>query len=426
MTEKDFILLHRNDDIRTLALNAPRDAGFDIGHALEQIAGWQKARTKLPMWAANDDIIYPPHISMEQCSSERTAGYKAGLCERLMKETEAEGETVLTDITGGFGVDFSYMAAAFGKAVYVERQSLLCDISRHNLKALGISGTEVINADSEDYLKEMEPSTVIFADPARRDSNGARTFAMSDCTPDVLGMKGLLLDKSAFTVLKLSPMLDWRKAVSDFGSCAGEVHIVSSGNECKELLLVISNRYNGLRRIFCVNDDSVMDYTPAEAEAAETSSSRFADSGLLSRFSSASHKPQQSDNLSPAPLYLYEPNPSVMKADCHALAGLRYGARELSRDSHLLISETSAHGFPGRKFIVSNITTMNRRELKAALGGLKKANITVRNFPLKVAELRKRLKIAEGGDTYIFATTTRDGEHKLFICRKEERETWLN
>lgn len=419
MTLKDFISLHRNDDIRTLALKAPRDADFDTAYAIEQIAGWQKARTKLPMWAENDGIVYPPHISMEQCSSERTAKYKAALARRLLEEAGVEGAAVLTDLTGGFGVDFSYMAAAFSRAVYVERQSRLCEVSRHNLSVLGISQAEVKNADSEQYLEEMEPVTMIYADPARRDMNGARTFAVADCTPDVLGMKDMLLAKSVFTVLKLSPMLDWRKAVSDFGSCVGEVHIVSSGNECKELLLVLSSRYDGLRRIFCTNDDSILDYAPQEAEEAAASAARFADDILLSHLSHSSHSPHLSHSPSVAPLYLHEPNPSVMKAGCYALVGSRYGAKELSRDSHLLFSETSIPGFPGRSFAVLAITTMNKRELKATLGGLKKANITVRNFPLKVAELRKRLKIADGGDDYLFATTTGKGEHVLFLCEKK-------
>jgi len=418
MNYKDFISLHRNDDVRTLALKAAGGADFDIGHALEQIAGWQKARTKLPAWAANDDIIYPPHISMEQCSSERTARYKAALAERLLREAGAEGETVLTDLTGGFGVDFSYMAGAFKRAVYVERQEHLCDIARHNFKVLGIGHAAVVNADAEEYLRGMEPAEVIFADPARRDTHGARTFAVADCTPDVLGMKSLLLEKSWFTVLKLSPMLDWRKAVSDFGRCVGEVHVVASGNECKELLLVISKRYDGLRHIFCANDDGAFCYTPAEAEAAEAMPSRFADDSLLSRFCDIQHSFQPSATGTATPLYLHEPGPAVMKAGCHALIALRHGAKELGRDSHLLVSEAPTDAFPGRTFVIRRITTMNKRELKTALGGLKKANITVRNFPMKVAELRKRLKIAEGGDTYIFATTTQKGTHVLLICEK--------
>lgn len=440
MTIQEFISLHLDDDVRTLALKAPKDADFDIGYALDQIAGRQKARTKLPIWAANDRIVYPPHISMEQCSSERTARYKAALAERLIRETHPKGhtttenitktskshgdfvlpeaQTVLTDLTGGFGVDFSYMAAAFSRAVYVERQSHLCELSRHNMEALGITQAEVINADSEEYLRQAGPSTVIFADPARRDMHGARTFAVADCTPDVLGMKELLLDKSCFTVLKLSPMLDWRKAVSDFGSCAGEVHIVASGGECKELLLVLSRHYDGLERIFCANDNGSMSYKPEEAAAAERREGRFVEEEWY--YGMTATEPHDADNSGGdgSRMYLYEPDAAVMKAGCHALVACRHGVREISRDSHLMLSHRAVRGFPGRAFTVEAATTMNKRELKTALREIKKANITARNFPLKVAELRRRLKISEGGDTYIFATTTQTGRHLLLICRK--------
>lgn len=425
MNTQEFIFLHRNDDVRTLALKAPRDAGIDIGYALDQISGWQKARTKLPMWAENDGIVYPPHISMEQCSSERTALYKAELCRRLIEEAQADdnitptdGLAVLTDLTGGFGVDFSYMSAAFDRAVYVERQSRLCDIARHNLGVLGITQAEVINADSEEHLRGMAPSTIIFADPARRDEHGARTFAVGDCTPDVLGMKELLLDKSLFTVLKLSPMLDLKKTLSDFGSCVGEAHIVSAGNECKELLLVISRRYEGLQRIFCVNDNSVFSFSPTENAAAETAGERFFDDERLTHLSSSDTEKAENNAEDSGRLYLYEPNTSIMKAGCHALTGRRFGARKISRDSHLLVSERLITNFPGRRFMITAVVSMNKKELKRALAGMKRANITVRNFPLGVAELRKRLKLGDGGDYYIFATTTQTEQHMLMICRK--------
>lgn len=442
MTTQDYILLHRNDDIRRLALNLGRAEGVDIQHALNQIAGWQTARRKLPSWAENDLISYPPHLSMEQCSSERTARYKANVAERLIKELDNGGKTTLADLTGGFGVDFIFMARAFSVAAYVERQSRLCELARHNFGVLGIRNAEVVCATCEAFLAEMSHATLIFADPARRDQHGARTYSVADCTPDVLAMKEELLDKADYVMLKLSPMLDLTKTVSDFGCSVIEAHIVSVGGECKELLLVLSRHGCGLRRIFCVNDDDIFSYDPREEVSQErpscvakeplstdemavflTQDGRNCDTGAAvsdgEKSAIASQRPKHfiSTNLT---FYLHEPNASIMKAGCFALMERTFGVRQISPASHLFISTTPLPHFPGRSFIVKGVTTMNRRQLKVALQGVNQANITARNFPLSVAELRKRLKLKDGGSTYIFATTTATGGHLLLICEKDK------
>ena len=228
-----FIRQNADADVRQLALRGTKDPEVDLPFALDQIAGRQTARHKLPSWAAIDGIVYPPHLSMEQCSSEQTARYKARLI--------GSGGTMV-DLTGGFGVDFSFLARGFQRAVYVERQEQLCAIARENFRLLGLSQAEVVCADSTDYLQTMSPVDFIYADPARRDNHGARTYGISDCTPDVLALRDLLLSKARRVLLKLSPMLDWRKAVSDLGEqYVREVHIVSVGNECKELLLLLGS-----------------------------------------------------------------------------------------------------------------------------------------------------------------------------------------
>ncbi|MEE1093242.1 MAG: hypothetical protein UHZ01_09240, partial [Prevotella sp.] len=221
MTTSEYILLHRNDDVRQLALNAPRDPDTDIKHALEQIAGWQAARRKLPAWAATEGIIYPPHISMEQCSSEKTALYKAELALRLAGETDntdrgKDNSAMLTDLTGGFGVDFSYMAKALNermkgsgrRMVYVEQQEHLCSLARHNFALLGLTDAEIVNGDGVTHLQETGYSEIIYLDPARRDVQGAKTFAISDCTPNVITINKLLLEHAGHVIIKLSPMLD--------------------------------------------------------------------------------------------------------------------------------------------------------------------------------------------------------------------------
>ena len=409
MTTEEFITLNLDADVRELALKHAGRTDIDLAYALDQIDGRRRALKKLPRWAAVDGIIYPPHISMEQCSSEPTALYKAAVARRLLADgapaggPQAAAPTVLVDLTGGFGVDFSYLAPLFGRAVYVERQARLCDVSRHNTALLGITQAEVVCADSTQYIASMAPATMIYADPARRDAAGGRTFAVSDCTPDVLSIKETLLEKAAYVMIKLSPMLDWRKAVADMGAQVGEVHIVSVGNECKELLLVMSGKYAGLERIYCVNDGLEFSFTPEELSLC----SQLSNNSRLSRSS-----------LPASPAFLYEPNASLMKAGCFALIARRYAIRQVSRDSHLFVSPCEVPQFPGRGFAVEAVTTMNKKELKAALAGVGRANVAVRNFPLSADALKKKLKLRDGGDTYIFGTTTADGTHVVIVCRR--------
>ena len=214
-----FAEAHRNEDVRDLALKTKRTADLDLPAALDQIAGWQIARNKLPQWAACADIVYPAHISMEQCSSQFTAQYKAEIARRLLRSLpQSAGQTAndvtMTDLTGGFGVDFSYLARGFGHATYVERQSHLCELAAHNMAALGLMQAQVVCGDGVEYLRAMEPAQLIYIDPARRDEHGARTYAIEDCTPDVLALRDLLLAKARYVMIKLSPMLDWRSTIS--------------------------------------------------------------------------------------------------------------------------------------------------------------------------------------------------------------------
>ena len=378
-----FIRENANKDIRTLALSGSKYPDVDMPFALDQIAGRQTARKKIPRWAAIDDVVYPPHLSMEQCSSEQTALYKASM---------VEGET-LVDLTGGFGVDFSFMSGGFKKAIYVERQRHLCEIADSNFRVLKLAGVNVICGDGVEYLETLDHVSWIYLDPARRNEHGGKTYAISDCMPDVTEIKDLLLAKADKVMVKLSPMLDWRKAVADLGNCVSEVHIVSVDNECKELLLIMQREVAELK-VVCVNNDEVFVFGSSD----NTSST-------------------ESTNLSTAP-YLYEPNASIMKAGCFAELERAFGAKQVERNSHLFVSEHFIEGFPGRKFRVEKVTTLNKKDIKNALDGIVKANITVRNFPMSVEQLRKRLKIKEGGSDYIFATTLMDKSHVLLLCSR--------
>ena len=383
---RDFIEQNLDADIRQLALKGCRDKDVDLDAAIRQIAGRQTARRKLPSWAALDGILYPPHLNMEQCSSEQAARYKAGVCTRLSSPTS------LVDLTGGFGVDFAFMSEAFDEATYVERNSELFAISSANMKILAPKA-KCLNEDGLEVLHRLDHVSMIFMDPARRDHHGARTYGISDCTPNVLEIKDELLQKADVVMLKLSPMLDWHKAISDLGEqYIKEVHIVSVQNECKELLIVMQQQPAEPPTVYCVNDDSVFSYHPSSIS-----------SNHISHHSSL--------------IYLYEPNASIMKAGCFAEIEQAFEVSQLAPNSHLFASDQAIEDFPGRKFRVTAVTSMNKQELKQALKDIRQVNIAVRNFPMSVADLRKRLKLSEGGNDYIFATTLKKKKKVLIICQ---------
>lgn len=428
MTTSEFILQHRLSNPRDLALQARRYPDVDMPYALNQIQGWQTARQKLPSWAACDGVVYPPHLNMEQCSSEPTARYKQQVVRRWLTRLGAGqggAATSMADLTGGFGVDFSFTSRCFASATYVERNAALCDVVRGNLPCLGIANAQVMCAEAEDCLATMPQQTMLFLDPARRDEHGAKTVLIADCTPDVCHLLPLLMSKARFVMLKLSPMLDWHKAIVDLQGTVREVHIVSVGGECKELLLVLaaldgaassadtgSDGVEAGVRVCCVD---IMAKADAEGE--------YKRSEFCYTIGDASENTPTPSTLNSQPStlnsqFLLEPNASIMKAGCFAELGKAYGIRAISSNSHLFLSADRVEGFPGREFVVEAVTTLNKRQLKETLGSLQQANISVRNFPMSVAELRKRLKLRDGGDTYIFATTTSDGERVLIVGHK--------
>ena len=385
----DFIRQHTDDDVRQLALQGGRYPEVDLTYALEQIAGRQKARVKLPSWAALDGIIYPSHLSMEQCSSEATARYKASI---------AGTGDLLVDLTAGFGVDMAFVSPNFRHAVSVEQNASLCSVSSQNFEQLGLKHVKVICGDGVDYLHQMGHADLLFIDPARRNEHGGRTYGIADCSPNVLEIIDEMVEKSSRVMIKLSPMLDWRKAVDDIGghrANVNEVHIVSVNNECKELLLVVSKEATPVH-VFCVNDTDMFDFE--------------AGNHLATEFLSVERSPH----------YLYEPNASIMKAGAFDLVANRFGITQVGKNSHLFVSDTPLQSFPGRSFVIDNIVSMNKREVKKALKDVSRANISVRNFPMSVAELRRRLKLKDGGDVYLFATTVERRGHQLFVCRKTE------
>ena len=412
-----FVREHVDGDVRKLALQGAKDADIDLQMALQQIAGRQTARRKLPSWAAVEGIVYPPHLNMEQCSSEQTARYKAGLVLGDGCSVMEDGVSFV-DLTGGFGVDFYWIAKAISHCVphsdlkvrehssptthhliYIEQNKALCEIATHNFATLGLE-CSVCCCDTTTYLTDMPHVSLAFLDPARRNEHGGRTYGIEDCTPNVLELLPVLMSKADRVMLKLSPMLDWRKAVEDLKHVC-EVHIVSIDNECKELLLVLDKERAESLRVVCVN------LSKDGEQLFETSYGRQSSTG------------NHISHLSPLiSHFLYEPNASIMKAGCFKEMEERFPVQQISQNSHLFLSSDEIGDFPGRKFQILSISSMNKQDLRTHLKDIESANISVRNFPMNVDMLRKKLKLKDGGNVYIFATTTTSGEHRLFICRK--------
>ena len=381
---KQFIRENLNADVPTLALKkAP--VGTDVSLALRQIAARQLLQKKVPQWAENEDLLFPVHLSIEQCSSEAAAKYKAGLM---------DGQT-FADLTGGLGIDTFYISQHFQQTDYVEIQTELCDLARHNFAILK-ADVKVLNETAEDYLKRCEPKDCIFIDPARRDEHGRKTISISDCTPDVAALQDLLRQKAKRVLIKLSPMLDISKALEELCHVK-EVHVVAVANECKELDFIMERDYQGEVHFVCVNlmtNQQELCFTMAEERSSTT---RLAD-GVMK--------------------YLYEPNPALMKAGCFKLLTACFDVYKLHRNSNLYTSDRLILDFPGRVFEVQDWAPYNKKVKSTLLADVKKASVAVRNFPLSVAELRKNLKIADGDENYVFATTLK-GEEKIIILTKK-------
>ena len=381
---KQFIRENLNADVPTLALKkAP--VGTDVSLALRQIAARQILQKKVPQWAENEDLLFPVHLSIEQCSSETAARYKAGLL---------KGQT-FADLTGGLGVDSYYISQHFQDADYVEQQAELCDLARHNFAILN-ADIKVWKETAEEYLNHCEVKDCIFIDPARRDEHGRKTVSIADCTPDVAALQEALLQKAEKVLVKLSPMLDISKALEELRHIK-EVHVVAVANECKELDFVLERDYQKEPQFVCVNlltDQPELHFTQEEERHCPI---RLAD-GVLK--------------------YLYEPNPAVMKAGCFKLLSERFDVSKLHKNSNLYTSEHLISDFPGRIFEVEGWAPYNKKVRQSLLSDVDKASVAVRNFPLSVAELRKTLKVNDGDAVYLFATTLK-GEEKVIIRTKK-------
>lgn len=384
-----FISQNKTADIHQLALQASRFSDVDMPFAVRQINGLQKVKHKIPLFYNTDNILFPVQLSLEQSSSESTAKYKSTLCEG----------NLLIDLTGGFGIDCCFMSTHFKEAIYVERNTELCELATHNFKVLNKQHIEINNTQTEDFLtKNTRKADWIFIDPARRSSAGKKLVLLSDCEPDVAQLYPTLLEQAQKVMIKLSPMMDITAATKELPTVA-EIHIISIENECKEVLLILAqeNQSQQLIKTVHIRKDGSQSGIQFLANEEQAAIATYTNEVLE---------------------YLYEPDSSVLKSGAFKLISEKFKANKLHINSHLYTSSECINEFPGRAFKVSKVWKNSKQNIKELSVKLKQANISTRNFPLSPEELRKKLKIKDGGETYLFATTLNNSEKVIIETNK--------
>ncbi|HLW63130.1 MAG TPA: RsmD family RNA methyltransferase [Flavobacterium sp.] len=380
---QNFISSQLNKNINELALMKNPFPEYDWKWIINQIHARKKAEKKLPSWFANNQIIFPSTLSVEQTSSEILANYKAMLI---------SGETLI-DLTGGFGVDAFYFAKRFKKVLHCEFQQDLSEIVRHNFHLLKVDNIETIFGDSVLFLQQtQEKFDWIYMDPARRDASKSKVFLLKDCTPNVVELQDLLFSKTNNILIKTAPLLDIRSILNELKNVK-RISVVALNNEVKELLIEIEKDYQQKPQLVAVN--------------------------IVPNHTVIRHEFELEDDANAvynAPLnYLYEPFSSYLKTGLYNTLANRFEVKKLHKHSHLYTSEQLKE-FPGRIFKINQIIPYNKKELKPFEN--KKWNVTTRNFPLKVEELRKKHKLKDGGNHYLFFTTDWNNNKIIVVCEK--------
>lgn len=407
---QEFIQKHLDDDVRHLALEADKFPEINMPFVLQQIAGRQRVKDKLPTWCAHSQVVFPPQLNLEQCSSEWTAQYKAHWLQGVLPADVILHSFV--DLTGGFGVDTFALASIFDKGYYVECNEDLFALVTHNAHVMGRDNLQLHQMACEEYLAEMPSVTLCYIDPARRSVSGQKVAALEDCTPDVLTLLPVMTRHSKYVLLKLSPMLDI-KAVLRVLKGVTQVAVVSLHNECKELLVLIDcQAYQVGKQV-----DNVLDEVPLFA--VNIHDGEFADIYKTS-YNIEAVVPlliYEDEVEALKGCFLFEPNTSVMKVGAFASLTANYPVRQLGQSAHLFVSDEDCVGFPGRRFFIEDTCKVQKKDVQKMLMNNLRCHLTVRDFPDTVANLRKKLKLKEGGDTYLFATSV-GKEKRLLRCTK--------
>lgn len=388
MTEQEFIQQNLSKPLPEIALLLSKQPKLDKEFILNQINGLQKAKTKLPEFYNTLNLIYPSKLSLEQSSSEETAIYKS----KLLNHAELDSASIV-DLTGGFGIDSFYFSKQYKSVCYVEPQQQLFNTTSNNFKLLGADNIKTVNQTAEDFLNtNTQQFDIAYIDPSRRNEN-QKVFMLGDCLPNIVELQNTIFRIAPKILVKTSPILDLKQSIKELKTVS-EVWVVSVNNDCKEVLYLLENKLTPEIKINTVNLSTTNQYLSFTFNEEENSI------------------PDYSEPLQ----YLYEPNASVLKAGAFKSVCKNFDLKKLAPNSHLYTSATAIENFPGRSFKITQLLPYNTADFKKL--GLKKTNVSCRNFKESVAQVKKKLNLKDGGDTYLFATTDNNNKPILLVVNK--------
>lgn len=410
MTEQQFIQEHKNKKLPEIALLLSKQPDLDKYFIINQINGIQKAKNKLPEFYANPNILYPATISIEQCSSEQTAKYKSS----LLRHSGLDPESHIIDLTGGFGIDSYYFSKFFKEVTYLEPNPELFDVVKQNFATLNIPNITLINSTCEDFLKtNTQKFDVAYIDPSRRNEN-QKVFMLADCIPNITELQHDIFKIAPKILVKTSPILDVKQSIKELKTVS-EVWVVSVNNECKEVLYLLENKPTSNPKINTINLGNPLSRGEDFVHLPQADDYKIR--GVLQEFNfDFKTEENTSVNYSEPLNYLYEPNTSILKAGAFKSVCKQFNVKKIAPNTHLYTSENVIENFPGRTFKIEHLLPYQPKAFKKL--GLKKANVSCRNFKDNVEQVKKKLNLKDGGDSYVFAATNSGEKPILILCVK--------
>ena len=398
-----FIEEHEDDDVEKLRLKRFRNHDFDTSFAITQIECRKKIRKKLPEIYGKKRFLFPSVLSTEQCTSEVVAKYHA----TIIGEVDS-----FLDMTGGLCIDDYYIADNVKELLSIEKNEHTADISRYNMSEMR-KNISVISGDSAEYLRgDVRRYDAIYIDPARRGVNQSRMFGLSDCEPNIIPLLSLIKSHTDVLYVKASPMLDITQMLREVSDVT-DIWVISLRNECKELFFKLDFALN---KRFTIEESADNIYKSPKVHCIN-----FVDENTMQELNYSYLRDKTTSDIIISDCvkqYIYEPNASIMKANAFGEVCSRYKVDKVAVNSHLFTSGELVHDFPGRIFQVEDVIPFKDNLLKKALKGIKRINVSVRNFKLTAEQLKKRLKVCDGGSKYLFGTTDAGGEMKVLLCSK--------
>jgi 16S rRNA G966 N2-methylase RsmD len=386
---QEFIREHEFENAHELLLKNKSLFGLPFRWIADQIIARRKISTKIPLLYRSSGIVYPPSLNLEQSSSEATAQLKA---EIVQKELSIKISNV-ADLTGGFGIDSLFLTKVVESLNFVEPNEGLLNLAKHNFQVLQRKNSTFYHSSAENFLRSANTNfDLIYIDPSRRDTGSRKVFRLQDCTPSIPEIHPLLFNHSAFVLIKTSPLLDLTQGIKEI-PFVKKVFIVSADNECKELLFLCEKNFNSVAQIETIN---------LQKDKRQTFSFDWGEEYLAT-----------ADYGSPLK-FLYEANPSVLKSGCFKLISEKFKLKKIHPNTHLYTSAELVKGFPGRIFKIEN----EKPDFKKVLPD-QKANVITRNYPLKPEELRKKLKINDGGEKFVIAFSGSDQKYTILASKVE-------